>query len=242
VKVCVPGGIPETVVVVPVPVEMTAPGFLVSVHVPVEGSPINKTLPVAIAHVGWVIVLMVGTCGVCGWASITIFSEAAEMQPEEFVTVKVYVPGESPVTVKPVPVPVEVTPPGERVRVHVPEEGKPASNTLPVATAHVGWVYVPADGAAGLACCALITTLAEVKEIQPDALVTVKVYDPEIKPETVVLVPVPFVVIAPGLRVSVQVPVAGNPLRTTLPVETVQVGWVIVPTTGTDGVALTVRL
>jgi hypothetical protein len=84
--------------------------------------------------------------------------------------------------------------------------------------------------------------LAEVKEIQPDALVTVKVYDPEIKPETVVLVPVPFVVIAPGLRVSVQVPVAGNPLRTTLPVETVQVGWVIVPTTGTDGVALTVRL
>ena len=52
VKVCVPGGIPDTVVVVPVPVEMTAPGFLVSVHVPVEGSPINKTLPVANAHVG----------------------------------------------------------------------------------------------------------------------------------------------------------------------------------------------
>jgi len=39
---------------------------------------------------------------------------------------------------------------------------------------------------------------------------------------------------APGL--IVQLP-AGNPLRTTLPVATVQVGWVIVPTTGAEGVA-----
>ena len=34
----------------------------------------------------------------------------------------------------------------------------------------------------------------------------------------------------------VQLP-AGSPLRTTLPVATVQVGWVIVPTTGAEGVA-----
>jgi hypothetical protein len=36
------------------------------------------------------------------------------------------------------------------------------------------------------------------------------------------------------------VPVAGNPLSATLPVFTEQVGWVIVPTTGAEGSALTV--
>ena len=39
---------------------------------------------------------------------------------------------------------------------------------------------------------------------------------------------------APGLMV--QLPV-GKPLNTTLPVGTVQVGWVIVPTIGAGGVA-----
>ena len=48
----------------------------------------------------------------------------------------------------------------------------------------------------------------------------------------VVLVPVP--VIDPGL--IVQLP-AGNPLNTTLPVAVEQVGCVIVPTVGADGVA-----
>jgi hypothetical protein len=49
------------------------------------------------------------------------------------------------------------------------------------------------------------------------------------------LVPVPVVVIAPGDRVRVQVPAAGRPLRTTLPVATEQVGWVIVPIIGAEG-------
>ena len=53
------------------------------------------------------------------------------------------------------------------------------------------------------------------------------------KPETVVLAPVPE--IAPGL--SVQVPEAGKPLKTTLPVAVAQLGGVIVPTIGADGVA-----
>ena len=53
----------------------------------------------------------------------------------------------------------------------------------------------------------------------------------------VVEVPVPVVFVPPGLRVSVQVPVAGRPLSTTLPVATVQVGWVMVPTVGAEGVA-----
>lgn len=46
----------------------------------------------------------------------------------------------------------------------------------------------------------------------------------------------PVVVTPPGFRVSVQVP-DGNPLNGTEPVATVQVGCVIVPTTGVDGVS-----
>jgi hypothetical protein len=53
----------------------------------------------------------------------------------------------------------------------------------------------------------------------------------------VVLVPVPVVVVPPGVRVKVQLPVAGNPFNTTLPVATEQVGWVMVPTVGAVGVA-----
>jgi hypothetical protein len=86
-------------------------------------------------------------------------------------------------------------------------------------------------GAAGVVGCVLITTFAEEAEIHPDAFVTVKLYVPELSPETVVLVPVPD--IAPGL--IVQFP-DGKPLNTTLPVATVHVGWVIVPTTGAEGV------
>ena len=51
------------------------------------------------------------------------------------------------------------------------------------------------------------------------------------------MVPVPVIVVEPTDSVTVQVPVMGEPLRATLPVATVQVGWVIVPTTGADGVA-----
>ena len=51
-------------------------------------------------------------------------------------------------------------------------------------------------------------------------------------PEMVVVGPVPFM--APGF--IVQVPVAGKPVRTTLPVATVQVGWVMAPMMGAVGV------
>jgi hypothetical protein len=53
----------------------------------------------------------------------------------------------------------------------------------------------------------------------------------------VVLVPVPVVVVPPGVRVKVQLPVAGKPFKITLPVATEQVGWVMVPTVGAVGVA-----
>ena len=52
----------------------------------------------------------------------------------------------------------------------------------------------------------------------------------------------PVVVTPPGVLVNVQVPVAGNPFKTTLPVDTEHVGWVIVPTVGAVGVVLTVNV
>jgi hypothetical protein len=47
---------------------------------------------------------------------------------------------------------------------------------------------------------------------------------PAAKPVMMVLTPVPVDVTLLGLRVNVQVPVAGKPVNTTLPVVTVQVG------------------
>ena len=79
-----------------------------------------------------------------------------------------------------------------------------------------------------------MSTLAEVGEIHPEALVTVKVYVPAASDEMVELDPVP-VVVPPGDLVRVHVPVAGNPLRTTVPVARALVGWVKVPTVGAVG-------
>ena len=67
-------------------------------------------------------------------------------------------------------------------------------------------------------------------------MVTVKVYDPGARLEMVVVVPDPDVVTPPGLRINVQVPVAGKPFKTTLPVATEHVVWVIGPTAGAVGV------
>ena len=66
-----------------------------------------------------------------------------------------------------------VVPPGVLVKFHVPDAGKPFNTTLPVAIAQVGWVMVPTIGALGDDGCAVITTLAEDGETQPDELVTV---------------------------------------------------------------------
>lgn len=50
-------------VLVPVPVVFTSPGYLVKVHVPDEGKPLNSTLPVATSHVGCVTVPISGAEG-----------------------------------------------------------------------------------------------------------------------------------------------------------------------------------
>lgn len=59
---------------------------------------------------------------------------------------------------------------------------------------------------------------------------------PATNPVIVVLIPLPVVVTSPGLRVSVHVPPEGKPFNITLPVATVQSGWVMVPATGAAGV------
>ena len=51
------------------------------------------------------------------------------------------------------------------------------------------------------------------------------------------LVPVPAFVIPAGILFNPQVPVDGRPVKTTLPVGSIQVGCVLVPITGDDGVA-----
>jgi hypothetical protein len=163
------------VVVVPVPVEVTAPGFLVRVHVPEEGRPLSGTVPVVNVQLGWVIVPTKGAAGTVGAALITTLPVAGETHPDALVTVKVYVPGARFETVVEVPVPVEVTAPGFLVRVHVPEAGRPLRATLPVGTEQEGWVLVPTTGAVGAEGTALITTLPVEGETHPAALVTVKV-------------------------------------------------------------------
>ena len=60
--------------------------------------------------------------------------------------------------------------------VHVPVAGSPLNTTLPTGTAHdAGWVIVPIIGAVGATGAALITTVADAREIHPASLVTVKV-------------------------------------------------------------------
>lgn len=71
--------------------------------------------------------------------------------------------------------------------------------------------------------------------MHPAALITVKVCEPAPRPVIVVVVPVPVAVTPPGLFVIVHVPVAGNPFKTTLPVDKAQVGCVTVPIIGAPG-------
>ena len=73
--------------VVPVPVEVTAPGVLVKVQVPVDGKLLNTTLPVAVVQVGWVMVPTAGAEGNAGGALMTILADDAELHPEALVTV-----------------------------------------------------------------------------------------------------------------------------------------------------------
>ena len=113
-------------------------------------------------------------------------------------------------------------------------DGKLVNTTDPVATVQLGWVIIPTVGACGVSGGALITIFTEASDVHPAALATVKEYVPVAIPVIVVDVVLP--VMTPGL--IVQLP-AGKLAKTTDPVATVQVGWVIIPTVGASGIGLT---
>lgn len=74
-----------------------------------------------------------------------------------------------------VPVPIVVVNPGVLFNVHVPDAGKPVKVTLPVDNEHEGGMIVPTIGGVGVAGWALIITVADTGDTQPEALVTIKV-------------------------------------------------------------------
>jgi hypothetical protein len=226
----------------PVPVVLIVPGYRISVQVPVAGNPLRRTLPVVIEHEGAVIVPTAGAGGIGGCEFIITFPLGGETHPVELVTEKVYVPDGNAVIVELTPVPEMVTPPGFLVSVHVPVAGNPLNTTPPVEIAHVGWVIEPTTGAVGADGAGAITASADAGEVHPSALVTINVKVPAPSPVMVVTAPFPLVLIAPGLRTSVQVPVGGNPVNTTLPVPTVHVRFVIAPIAGEAGAAYTVKV
>ncbi len=75
------------VVVLPLPVEVNPSGLLVRVHVPVAGSPLRGTVPVATSQSGWVIVPTPGAIGVGGCALMMIDPLGSDSQPAAEVTV-----------------------------------------------------------------------------------------------------------------------------------------------------------
>ena len=83
VKLYVAAGSPVTVYVAPVPA--IAPGLIVQLP---AGSPLNITLPVGKAQVGWVKVPTAGAVGAAGTAFITTLAVAGEIHPAALVTVK----------------------------------------------------------------------------------------------------------------------------------------------------------
>jgi hypothetical protein len=174
------------------------------------------------------VIATIGAAGTEGGRLITTFAVGVEVQPAPSVTVKLYVPEVS------VNVVLEVKPVDPTGLIVQPPAGNPFNTTSPKAYEHVGWVIVPTIGTGTDG--AFIVTGSEAGDIQPEEFWTVKLYVFEFgKPVTVAVVPVP--VAPPGL--IVQVPVAGNPPKTTLPVGTAQVGWVIVPMVGAVGKAIT---
>jgi len=77
------------VVLVPVPVVTTVPGYRINVHIPADGRPLKTTLPVGIVHVGGVIIPTAGGAGNDGCGFITTFPDWEEMHPFALVTINV---------------------------------------------------------------------------------------------------------------------------------------------------------
>jgi len=178
---------------------------------------------------------MYGATGIGGWGFIVTGEDAGEIHPFDPVTVKVQVPGDIACKVIPEPLPVIIIPSGFLVSVQVPVVGNPLSVTLPEDITHVGWVIAIMIGAEGAPGPVLIVTPVEEGDEQPSEFITVKKYVPGGTEEMVAELPVPGCLTLSGERTTVHEPGDGNPERITVPVGTAQVGCVIVPITGADG-------
>jgi hypothetical protein len=155
------------VVLVPLPVEDTVPGYRIIVQVPEEGNPDSTTLPDGNAQLGGDIVPIDGAGGIIGCGFIRTEAEGTDAHPAELVTIKVYVPASIVDIVVVIPVPVITAPSGLLVMVQVSAPGRPFKTTLPVEIEHVGWATVPITGADGEAGWVLITTLDDGNETHP---------------------------------------------------------------------------
>ena len=82
---------------VPVPVETTAPGVLVKVHNPAAGKPLNTTLPVFTAQVGWVIVPIVGAT-IVEFTINGCWALTGPLQPPVMVYLMIQLPAATAVT------------------------------------------------------------------------------------------------------------------------------------------------
>ena len=151
--------------VVLIPAPAIAPGLIIQFP---TGKPFKTTLPVATAQDGCMIIPIVGTKGVAGWALMIISADATEVHPSAFVTVKLYVPATSPDMVVLIPAPAIA--PGLIIQFPA---GKPLKTTLPVATAQDGCVIIPIVGTKGVAGCALMITSADAAEVHTSEFVTV---------------------------------------------------------------------
>lgn len=199
----------------PDPVYVTLPGVLVMVQVPDDGSPLKTTLPAGSLHLGWV---MAPTTGAVGFV-ITVNANVFKQPSEVLVYVNVVDPALTPVT-SPALVMVATD---ELLLVQLP----PADGVT-LAEAPTQTEFAPPN--VGLPGIGLMVACTELVEVQLLEFFTLNVYVVFTgNPVTVYEVPDPTYVIAPGFLVMVQVPIEGNPLRITLPVGTVQVGWVMVP-------------
>jgi hypothetical protein len=94
---------------------------------------------------------------------------------------------------------------------------------------------VPMTGAVGIPGTVLmVAVVADAADVHVP-LFTVNEYVPGASPLKEAVDPDPVIVL-PFEEVTVQVPVAGSPLRSTEPVGVEHVGWVTVPRTGAEGV------
>ena len=89
VKVYVPSGRFEMVILVPDPVVEALPGVRIRVQEPVAGRPDNTTLPVETVQVGCVTDPGTGAEGLAVWSLMVAPDEAADIQPDVPVTVNV---------------------------------------------------------------------------------------------------------------------------------------------------------